>query len=57
VVTYGVDMFVRGTGYFSGSTMLFVASLYMLSLRRSSSAISAVPQAHAGGLASYSPAP
>jgi hypothetical protein len=30
VVAYGVDMFVRGTGYFTESTLLFVAAVLVL---------------------------
>ena len=39
VVAYGVDMFVRGTGYFVESTLLFVAAATTLMTNRGPSVI------------------
>lgn len=30
VLTFGIEMFVRGTGYFSGTALLFAASLWLV---------------------------
>jgi hypothetical protein len=38
VVAYGVDMFVRGTGYFVQSTLLFISGVTILFLERGSNA-------------------
>jgi hypothetical protein len=40
VVSYGIDMFVRGTGYFVESTLLFVAAVTALMIGRNKRAAS-----------------